>query len=74
MKSAMQMIQENRALRELEREKTGKKVVLEFKQSLQSKIENAEMIFKRWPDTTTREDCQKAVGMTEQEIQDFKRS
>ena len=45
-----------------------------YKQSLQSKIENAEMILKRWPDTTTRADAQKAVGMSEQEIEDFKRN
>ena len=72
MKSAVDMIQENRAFRQANNLSSDKKVVLKSTQSLQSKIENAEMIANRWS-TTTREEAQKLVGMTDQEIENFKR-
>ena len=72
MKSAVDMIQENRAFRQANNLSSDKKVVLKSTQSLQSKIENAEMITHRWS-TTTREEAQKLVGMTDQEIENFKR-
>jgi len=72
MKSALDVVIENRAIRDEEAKKVDKKVVHESTQSLQSKIENASMIAARYG--TPMDEAQKVVGMTEQQIEDFRRN
>jgi len=72
MKSALDVVIENRAIREAESKKAGTKIVHESTQSLQSKIENAAMIAHRYG--TPMDEAQKVMGMTEQQIEDFRRN
>ena len=68
----MDIVVENRAIREAESQKAGDKIVHESKQSLQSKIENAAMMAHRYG--TPMDEAQKVMGMTEQQIEDFRRN
>ena len=72
MKSALDVVIENRAIREREGQKQDKKVVHASKQTLQEKIENAAMIANRYG--TPMDEAQKIMGMTEQQIEDFRRN
>jgi len=72
MKSALDIVIENRAARDIEEQKTSRKIVLKSKQTLQEKIENAAMVANRYQ--TPMDEAQKAMGMTEQQIEDFRRN
>ena len=72
MKQAIDIIIKNRAIRERESVKAGDKIVHTSTQSLQSKIENAAMVANRYG--TPMDEAQKIMGMTEQQIEDFRRN
>jgi len=71
-KSALDTVIENRAIRDEEAKKVDKKIVHASTQSLQSKIENAAMVANRYQ--TPMDEAQAAMGMSEQEIEDFRRN
>lgn len=72
MNEALKIIQENRAIRDEEAKKADKKVIHKSKQTLQEKIENAAMIANRYG--TPMDEAQSAMGMTEQQIENFRRN
>ena len=72
MNEALKTIEANQALRDAEAAKVERKVEAKSIQTLQSKIENAAMVAERFG--TPMDEAQRAMGMTEQQIEDFRRN
>jgi len=71
MNEALKTIEANQALRDAEAAKKPE-AKAKPKQSLQSKIENAAMVAERFG--TPMDEAQRAMGMTEEEIEAFRRN
>ena len=67
MKSALDIVVENRAIRELESQKEVKKVVLTAKRSLSERLKGVEMLATRWPHNPMSMNYA-AMGITDEEL------
>ena len=71
MKSGLEIIKENEAMRKSQ-ETAKPKIELPRIQTLQEKIENAAMVANRFG--TPMDEAQRCMGMTDEQIENFKRS